>query len=422
MAAKTPIEWTSRVNPDGTVTPGATWTPIRARVREDAGAIARSKGYASLVQIAEKMAGRVGPHCEKVSPACENCYSESNNLRCLPANGTGLPFDRRSRDLVESFLDPKILMEPMQWRTSRNIFVCSQTDLFAEWHSRDFILTVFAVMALCRHHTFLVLTKRPAAALALLADEATLCAIGDWLSDVWTGYYGPEVEKAAIGMCRRFGFKEPIGDDPRTGKPAHLWVPPPLEWPLPNVWIGVTAEDQQRADERLPLLLQIPAVGRFLSAEPLFGELDIRRYLRCPRGGPDLCGNFGFTCARCDPQRLSNEALDWVISGGESGRKSRPTHPDWLRSLRTQCRNGFCPFFFKQWGHFAPWQPDFPVRDVIHLASDGSYGESEASAGYVRRGGRVVCDSTTVPMVPVGKALAGRILDGREWNERPVCT
>src|SRR3990172_6659840 len=121
MAESSPIEWTD-----------ATWTPVRAQVKMDAYDIARAHGYTSLVDIAAKMAGHVGPHCERVSDACRNCYSETNNSRCLPNNGTGLPFDRRSRDLVDLFLDERILTHPLRWREPRRVFVCSQTDLFGE--------------------------------------------------------------------------------------------------------------------------------------------------------------------------------------------------------------------------------------------------------------------------------------------------
>src|ERR1035438_9884259 len=147
MAANPPIEGTE-----------STWTPIRARVRADAKEIALAKGYTSLLPVIQP--GRVGPHCQKVSPGCARCYSETNNERCLTHNGTGLPFDRRSRDLVEMFVDEKILMQPLHWKKPRRVFVCSQTDLFAEFVTDEMIDRVFAVMGLCPQHTFQVLTKR----------------------------------------------------------------------------------------------------------------------------------------------------------------------------------------------------------------------------------------------------------------------
>src|SRR6185437_2404782 len=125
VGTRTGIEWTD-----------STWSPIRVRVRADAAEIARAKGYTSLVAIAEKMAGHVGTHCEHVSPGCEHCYAETNSHRCLPGNGTGLPYARRSRDLVEAFVDEKILLQPLQWKPAmetkrpRLIFVENQSDLF----------------------------------------------------------------------------------------------------------------------------------------------------------------------------------------------------------------------------------------------------------------------------------------------------
>src|SRR6185437_1578077 len=104
VGTRTGIEWTD-----------STWSPIRVRVKADAAEIARAKGYSSLVAIAEKMAGHEGSHCEHVSPGCEHCYAETNNHRCLPANGTGLPYDRRARDIVEAFVDEKILLQPLRW-------------------------------------------------------------------------------------------------------------------------------------------------------------------------------------------------------------------------------------------------------------------------------------------------------------------
>ena len=210
MGSKTGIEWTD-----------STWSPIRVRVRQDAAQIAREKGYTSLVQIAEKMAGRVGQHCEHVSPGCEHCYAEANNHRCLPSNGTGLPYDRRSRDLVETFVDEKVLLQPLKWKPvyikdekielecakcgmvgstgdfypkgnarcprcnsaghyralfptrPRRIFVENQSDLFGEWVTDEMLDKVFAVMALCPQHIFQVLTKRPARMLEYLTRGIT---------------------------------------------------------------------------------------------------------------------------------------------------------------------------------------------------------------------------------------------------------
>lgn len=317
MGAKTEISWTD-----------ATWTPIRARVKQDAAAIAEQKGYGSLVQISKDMAGRVGPHCEKASPGCQHCYSETNNSRCLPHNGTGLPFDRRSRDLVDIHLDEKILLQPLRWKKGRRIFVCSQTDLFGEFVPDELIDRVFAVMALCPQHTFQVLTKR--------ADR-----MQRWAAER-TGS-----SRAIDVRIYKHVFREnggPLGD----AFPG---------WPLPNVWLGVSVEDQRRADERIPHLLRTPAAIRFLSCEPLLEELQLWK-LRSLDYHQNSVGYETYPLAGmqampdCD---WPHPKIDWVIAGGESGPGARPFDLAWAESLRDQCRAAGTPFFMKQAGSNCMW-------------------------------------------------------------------
>ncbi|WP_159948012.1 DUF5131 family protein, partial [Polaribacter septentrionalilitoris] len=131
-------------------------------------------------------------------------------------------------------------------------------------------------------------------------------------------------------------------------------------WPLPNVWLGVTAEDQARADERIPDLLATPAAKRFISAEPLLSPLDVRWALGSPieiAAGFLARGHFA-------PGLETLRPLDQIITGGESGPNARPSHPDWFRSLRDQCAVSGTAYFFKQWGEWAPaggWYEDHPV-------------------------------------------------------------
>jgi protein gp37 len=298
MAKVTEISWTD-----------STWSPIRARVKLDAPSIAKAKGYTSLVEIAMKMRGRVGQHCEHVSPGCEHCYAGTNNHRCLPGNGTGLPYDRRSRDLVEAFVDEKVLLQPLKWgalylpcdkcgsisnrdclHTSREtrprrIFVENQSDLFGEWVTYEMLDRVFAVMALCPQHIFQVLTKRP----ELMLEYS----------------FGRELRG--------------------------------LEWPLPNVWLGVSVENQSAADERIPLLLETLAAVRFVSCEPLLGAVEFSDVTRCS----DCIQVLG---------KPAMKGIDWVIAGGESGPGARPMDPSWARSLCDQCTAAGVPFFMKQMG------------------------------------------------------------------------
>lgn len=172
-------------------------------------------------------------------------------------------------------------------------------------------------------------------------------------------------------------------------------------WPA-NAWIGASVEDQRAADERIPHLLRVQAAVRFLSCEPLLGPVDLRGYVeptlteraagRLRRGRYPLSGI------------AEHQRLDWVIAGGESGPKARPMHPSWARSLRDQCVAAGVPFFFKQWGEWAPGA-NFP--EYIP-ASTSTLDIMEAEVPEDRR------------MWRVGKLAAGRLLDGREWSEFPV--
>src|SRR6185369_5285331 len=170
---------------------------------------------------------------------CTLCYAETNNSRCLPANGTGLPFDRRSRDLIDPIIDEKILLQPLKWRTPKRIFVCSQTDLFGDWFTDDMIMRVFGVMRLAHWHKFQVLTKRPERMFRLFGDSLR--------------HFCVEVLNIGTGSVR-----------------SACWI-----GPLHNVWLGVTAGTQKSADERIPWLLKTPAAVRFVSAEPLLEEIDL---------------------------------------------------------------------------------------------------------------------------------------------------
>ena len=220
----TKIEWTVTVQPDGTVTPGETWNPIRA---------ARPVGGPD---------DPIGWHCERVSPGCEHCYPETINQRRF---GTGLPYNRKSRDLVRIGIDDATLAKPLQWRKPRKIFTCSMTDLFAEWVTDDMLDRIFAVMALAPQHTFQLLTKRPERMRAYMNDPATTLRVVH-ASDT------PDGER-----------RIPLG----------CW-----NWPLRNVWAGTSVENQAMADLRIPELLATPAAVHYLSMEPLLGPVDVSQF------------------------------------------------------------------------------------------------------------------------------------------------
>lgn len=247
--------------------------------------------------------------CSVVSPGCVNCYAMKQAHRFDRPGGAyegltkmtaqGAQWSGRVA-LVEA-----ALTIPLRWRKPRRIFVDSMSDLFHEQVPDEWIDRVFAVMALAPHHTFQVLTKRPERMRAYMTGEGL---VGGADGRAW------RVREAARSVA------------------PHLLDE--MVWPLPNVWLGVSVEDQARADERIPLLLDTPAAVRFISAEPLLGPIDIDDYLP----GADYASHH------------HGRGLDWVIVGGESGPKARPFDLRWPRSLRDQCREARAAFFLKQLG------------------------------------------------------------------------
>jgi protein gp37 len=189
-------------------------------------------------------------------------------------------------------------------------------------------------------------------------------------------------------------------------------------WPLPNVWLGVSVEDQKTADERIPLLLQTPAAVRWISAEPLLGEIDLTAL--DPDGDSEINALTGHTAGEqaeawgCNISRFHDiPPLNWVVCGGESGPHARPSHPDWFRSLRDQCKAAGVPFFFKQWGEYLPFEEheenmirDWKLMDANGTVDipDGRWPDSELREVGIEK---------------LGKKAAGRLLDGKEHSEYP---
>jgi protein gp37 len=204
------------------------------------------------------------------------------------------------------------------------VFVNSMSDLFHDQVPDEFIARVFAVMAIARRHTFQVLTKRHGRMRSLLSSPS----FGHLVAEQGRAHHvGCQQDWLAVGAM--------LG-----GRP------------LPNVWLGVSAEDQKRADIRIPALLATPAAVRFVSAEPLLGPIDLKQAV-IPMGdqrGHGLTASFVHAGSCCD----RFHGIDWVIAGGESGPRARPMHPDWPRQLRDQCAAAGVAFFFKQWGGRTP--------------------------------------------------------------------
>lgn len=336
--------------------------------------------------------------CTKTSPGCRSCYAERMSHRL--AGRVGYPADNP----FAVTLHPDRLEEPVHWHKPSRIFVCSMGDLFHDEVPDDFISAVFGVMAACPQHTFIVLTKR--------ADrmERWFRHVGkaeprlDPKSEDPTG---PSLE-CAYQLLRQEAEHHPAG----MGGPFHCkhGPNPTASWPLPNVWVGVTAEDQRRADQRIPLLLDIPAAVRFVSCEPLLGGIGLSRYV-WTRAEVQTAARVGISL---------KGGLDWVIAGGETGPGARPAHPDWFRGLRDQCKAAAVPFFFKAWGHYGPGCSYYGIDDTER--------ESALDAPHVLldpSGGVHDVDLFGQPslgvwiMHPVGKARAGHLLDGVEHREEP---
>lgn len=284
--------------------------------------------------------------CTQVSPGCDDCYAKRITERF---HGPG------SFDQVQ--IHHNRLDAPPRWRKPRRVFVNSMSDLFHDAIPDEFIARVWAVMAATPQHTYQVLTKRHGRMRSLLNSEQF---------KVWT--WAARAERD--GSC----------------------IVPDESWPLPNVWLGVSVEDQKRASLRIPALLETPAAVRFLSCEPLIAAVDLagRGWLPVSENDPDpdaecaTCGTEEFsdrnghpvahhcgsthsdpcevdargncrlegseTGTWCDGPIRKYPHISWVICGGESGAAARPMNPDWARSLRDQCQAARVPYLFKQWG------------------------------------------------------------------------
>ena len=293
--------------------------------------------------------------------------------------------------------------------------VCAHGDLFHESVPDEWIDRVFAVMALTPQHTYQVLTKRSARMRAYMKGiPSKIPFLGRMPLE--------RIHLEATGhMGGDGGFMDTLK---HHGNIYSLYLN--VQWPLPNVWLGVSAEDQARADERIPDLLATPATIRFVSAEPLLGPID---FSMIPTGG--RIGDL-VLCASALAREHGPE-LDWVIVGGESGPGARPMHPDWVRQIRDQCAAAGVPFFFKQWGSWSavsqmseddidrcypPLRERHPdetrhclvVQHVLH--TDGSrQGIADRNAFLQGTG--------AMTMFEVGKKRAGRLLDGIEHNGMP---
>lgn len=317
--------------------------------------------------------------CTKVSPGCLNCYAENRNKRFAGGKNWGKGAPRR-RTSVHNWNEPcRWDREAFnQWCAARGkglsfleprrprVFCASLADWLDDEVDVAWLADLLRLIRKTPHLDWLLLTKRPENWKERLdcvldfepvtADEETL-GLSDWILDWY------------------------------NGKPPK------------NVWIGTSAEDQPRADLRVPLVLKIPALVRFLSCEPMLARVE-----------------FSDVTKRSDAvQQLGKKSLDgihWVICGGESGPGARPMHPDWARSLRDQCASAGVAFFFKQWGEWCP------------TAAKRIRGKYTGGGVFMLPDGRLGCqgdwwDGKAEAMDKLGKKGAGRRLDGKRWNQFP---
>ena len=235
--------------------------------------------------------------CSKISPGCANCYAEkmAKRLKKIGTRGYADVVDQNGWTGKTVFV-PSELEKPYRWKKPRKIFMCSMSDIFHESVGERQLSSIYRMVKENRHHIFQALTKRA-------HNYAHLA----WATE---------------------GF--------------HT---------LPNFWLGVTVENQEQADKRIPILLQIPAAVRGVSIEPMLGPIALE-------------GLADGESMRADWYReYLTGGLDWVICGGESGPGRRPFNPDWARDLRDRCKAAGVPFFFKQTDKVTPIPDDLMIRE-----------------------------------------------------------
>jgi protein gp37 len=313
--------------------------------------------------------------CSKISPGCKNCYA----IQTAWIRQHNPKMAERYSGVVEktpggslnwtgkvNFVNEAI-EKPLRKKKPTMYFVNSMSDLFHEAVPFSVIHDIFNTIAACPQHTFQILTKRPARMLEYVK----------WFQR---------------GGRYPFDFG-------------------------PNVWMGVSVENQEAANERIPLLLQVPASVRFLSCEPLLGPVRLDQLSRVDDNMTwfDDCLT-GFKAHGAGG--WYDNKIDWVIVGGESGHGARPMHPDWARSLRDQCIKAGTSYFFKQWGAYTDVNNilPMPMGDFAKNVKSGKWVGVDKTGAVVSH---VSGPNNAVLMAKVGKNEAGRQIDGREWNEFP---
>ena len=328
--------------------------------------------------------------CTKVSPGCTNCYAAVDTFaRRERSHGRELWGPRAERHRTSAVY----WVKPLSWNKQK-WFECSACG----WRGPEKEM----ILSGCGNE------KCPKAECCFPTRQRVFCSS---LADVF--------EDRDELVPWRTDLFDLILKTPEldwlilTKRPENILKEAPLLWRdgfPPNIWIGTSVENQKTADERLPYLVNIPARVRFLSCEPLLGEVKLQH-------------DYDGALVR---NWLRPKGINWVICGGESGPHARPMHPDWARSLRDQCQAAGVPFFFKQWGEWKPVAElysddgsDLAFEHMDHwVAQMEPNGAIPVMSKFTEEGW---CEYQPCPgswfMAKVGKKEAGRLLDGREWNE-----
>lgn len=293
--------------------------------------------------------------CTKVSPACDHCYAETLATARLGV-AWGSHAERRRTA-------PSTWRQPLAWnrRAEREgrrfrVFCASLADVFDNQASEDWRVELWRLIRATPHLDWLLLTKRPQNIAKMLPSDLDHGRGNGWQNGPW-----------------------------------------------PNVWLGTTVENQAEAYRRIPHLLAVPATIRFLSCEPLLEAIDLSSIQARSEDGCLFGGS----------------RIDWVIAGGESGPKARPSHPDWFRSLRDQCQGAGVPFFFKQWGEWAPGENPDRAQTRTEIAAWWQENEWDIEPITPKVGQEMHIDDSP-DVWRLGKKAAGALLDGREWREAPA--
>lgn len=324
--------------------------------------------------------------CSLVSAGCSNCYAMHFAHRFSQPGGPFEGLTKMTNSGVKWTGKIKLMHEmltiPLKWRTPRTCFVNSMTDLFHKDVPFEFIDKVFAIMVLCHRHTFQILTKR---------------------ADRMDEYFGVG-KKVLIQRWEDATYEIGLSDkNDDTDAPAcSVFNLCENKWPRPNIWLGVSVEDQETLNDRA-IIQAVPAHVRFISYEPAIGPIKL------------------------------NFHIDWLIAGGESGNNARPFHPQWFRDIRDDCKKWGVPFFLKQFGKWGTRYsslvdndiPKFRMyRDYQHFTLKDWVNKGDICVdvnGKICNIGKDFRDAEypVVILSPLGKHNSGNILDGVQHLEFP---